>query len=61
EDPSRQSIMESSQADDASLKVSPFHSQIFFSGLRFHLSYAFVSLFSPKSNFSFNDVGCEKF
>ena len=52
--------MESSQADDASLKVSPFHSQIFLSGLRFDQLYVFVSLFHSKSNFLSNDVGCGK-
>ena len=53
------SIMEQMRADDASLKVSPFHSQIFLHVLRFDQLYVFVSLFSSKSNFLSNDVGCE--
>ena len=58
EDPSGQSIMESSQADDASLKVTPFQSQIFLIRLRFHQLYAYMTLFSSTSNFLSNDVGC---
>ena len=59
QDSARCSIMENSGADAASLQVNPFHCQIFLNDLRFDQLYAFVSLFSPKSNFSFNDVGCE--
>ena len=51
--------MESSQADDASLKVTPLQSQIFLSGLRFHQLYAYMTLFSSTSNFLSNDVGRE--
>ena len=61
EDPAHCSIMESSGADAASLQVNPFHCQNFLNDLRFDQLYAFVSLFSLKSNFLSNDVGCETF
>ena len=57
EDPAHCSIMESSGADAASLQVNPFHCQFFLNDLRFDQLYAFVSLFSLKSNFLSNDLG----
>ena len=56
-DSARYSIMESSQADVASLRVSTFQSQIFLYVLCFDQLYAYVPLFSSKSSFLSNDVG----
>ena len=61
EDPAHCSIMESSRADAASLQVNPFHCQIFLNDLRFDQLYAFMSLFSLKSHFLSNDLGCGNF
>ena len=49
--------MESSQVDDASLKVTPLQSQIFLSGLRIHSLYACTPLSFSTSSFLSNDVG----
>ena len=61
QDSARRSIMESSGADAASLQVNPFHCQIFLNDLRFDQLYAFMSLFSLKSHFLSNDLGCGNF
>ena len=55
------SIMESSRADAASLQVSSFQSHFFLHVLRFYRLNSFMSLFSSKSNFLSNDVGCGSF
>ena len=55
------SIMEQTRADAASLQVSSFQSHFFLHVLRFYRLNSFMSLFSSKSNFLSNDVGCGSF